>query len=399
MRVYSLVIQMLISLLLISALCSGLKPAVVSSDQVSIDKTLVSVGTGKNIPPVAYFEYSPSDPKVGDIVTFDGSKSYDPDGRIVKYRWSYVTAGSSQLPFFMGCGAKIRYSWKQPGSYIVTLEVVDDNGSRDTFQRKIYVDKALVPPHADFCFGPKEPKVGEKVTFDGSKSTDDGSIVKYSWDFGDGKEGEGKVVSHVYSSPGCYLVKLTVVDNDGLESSVTHKIEVEKDENHMENETIADDETTDGGDSVDHHSDDSLANASPNSNMQRDTKTKSKSSTSVAPKETRDESDSKDSSENESAIDLLYPFYDAQQNDDEAVNHEVVNPDYPTITKSSKASTVEHDSEHIPYWIVGLNILSIAFYIIAGKKDWNILRRIGIAKKSRKNSPRRKVEIIEIDLR
>jgi len=57
------------------------------------------------------------------------------------------------------------------------------------------------------------------VTFSGEDSNDpDGTIVKYKWDFGDGQTGDGRDVSHIYTSEGTYTVVLTIVDNDGLQS-------------------------------------------------------------------------------------------------------------------------------------------------------------------------------------
>ncbi|MCP5104186.1 MAG: PKD domain-containing protein, partial [bacterium] len=48
-------------------------------------------------------------------------------------------------------------------------------------------------PDAQFVFSPGSPKVGEKVFFNASGSSDsDGTIVSYSWDFGDGSSGSGK---------------------------------------------------------------------------------------------------------------------------------------------------------------------------------------------------------------
>ena len=41
------------------------------------------------------------------------------------------------------------------------------------------------------------------VVFDGSSSTDpDGTVVGYSWDFGDRTSGSSAVLAHVYSTPG-----------------------------------------------------------------------------------------------------------------------------------------------------------------------------------------------------
>jgi len=68
------------------------------------------------------------------------------------------------------------------------------------------------------------------VGFDGSASTDDGTIVSYQWDFGDGSGGEGMVVEHTYENPGQYSATLTVRDDQGLSaSSEALKIEVERD--------------------------------------------------------------------------------------------------------------------------------------------------------------------------
>jgi hypothetical protein len=54
---------------------------------------------------------------------------------------------------------------------------------------------------------------GETVTLDGSGSHDpDGDALTYSWDFGDGTHDTGKVVNHVYDTPGTYQSTLTVSD-------------------------------------------------------------------------------------------------------------------------------------------------------------------------------------------
>ncbi|MGD0092506.1 MAG: PKD domain-containing protein [Planctomycetota bacterium] len=60
-----------------------------------------------------------------------------------------------------------------------------------------------------------------QVTFDGSAShAPSGSIVSYSWDFGDGTAAAGTLVQHVYSA-GSYRVVLTVMDNQGAAESAS----------------------------------------------------------------------------------------------------------------------------------------------------------------------------------
>ena len=54
------------------------------------------------------------------------------------------------------------------------------------------------------------------VDFNASGSYDpDGSIISYSWDFGDATTGSGVTVSHIYPYEGNFLVTLTVTDNSG----------------------------------------------------------------------------------------------------------------------------------------------------------------------------------------
>lgn len=53
------------------------------------------------------------------------------------------------------------------------------------------------------------------VHFDGSGSSDDGTIVSYQWDFGDGNNVEGIDVVHTYNAVGIYNAILTVTDDHG----------------------------------------------------------------------------------------------------------------------------------------------------------------------------------------
>jgi len=54
------------------------------------------------------------------------------------------------------------------------------------------------------------------VKFDATRSGDpDGRIAAWSWNFGDGSRGRGRVASHTYASPGRYFARLTVTDDAG----------------------------------------------------------------------------------------------------------------------------------------------------------------------------------------
>jgi PKD repeat protein len=79
----------------------------------------------------------------------------------------------------------------------------------------------LAPPTATFTMDPKNPVVGETITFDATASEDsDGTIVKYVWDFGDENTSkvENSTITHSYTVAGEYTVKLKVVDDHGTSS-------------------------------------------------------------------------------------------------------------------------------------------------------------------------------------
>ena len=60
------------------------------------------------------------------------------------------------------------------------------------------------------------------------RSSDDGAVVAYSWDFGDGgTSSAGPQVTHQYSEAGTVDVTLVVADDEGLDGSVTESINVQ----------------------------------------------------------------------------------------------------------------------------------------------------------------------------
>ena len=188
----------------------------------SISRT-IQVGTA-NLPPIAAFTFTPTSPSVGEYVRFDAYTSSDPDGTITSYRWSYgdgTAPVTSSVPY--------AYHPFAAGTYTVTLTVTDNDGATDTTSRSISVGVSLQPPVAAFTYAPVSPVVGQAILFNAQTSYDpDGSIVSYLWDLdGDGVDDlSGSAVQITYTSAGTALVRLTVVDNDGLSSTATQAVVV-----------------------------------------------------------------------------------------------------------------------------------------------------------------------------
>jgi PKD repeat protein len=71
--------------------------------------------------------------------------------------------------------------------------------------------------------------VNVSCTLEANASDDDGSIVNYTWDFGDGNPPESTpatTIDHTFTSISQPMVTLTVTDNNGATNSVTQPINV-----------------------------------------------------------------------------------------------------------------------------------------------------------------------------
>lgn len=153
----------------------------------------------------------------GEPFAFDATGSSDPDGAIASYSWDF---GDGTV----ASGAIVSHAYTRAGTYSVRLTVTDDDGASATSAMAVTVTS--MPPVARIA-APEPQLAGLPMAFDGVGSSDpDGSVVGYTWDFGDGQSADGAQVSHAYSAPGNYIVALTVVDNDGVSASATATVEV-----------------------------------------------------------------------------------------------------------------------------------------------------------------------------
>ena len=84
-----------------------------------------------------------------------------------------------------------------------------------------------LPPEAAFTVSAQTGQAPFTVNFSAVLSEDeDGIIVTFEWDFGDGTSGTGENVTHTYTAAGTFSVVLRVTDNDGETATNTKTIYV-----------------------------------------------------------------------------------------------------------------------------------------------------------------------------
>ncbi len=165
---------------------------------------------------------------VGIAVQFNGSASSDPDGTIASYSWDFGNGTT-------GVGVTPSVTYTESGTFNVTLTVTDNAGATNSASTTVVIGAVVVnqQPVAD-SGGPYSGRVGVAVQFDGSASSDpDGTIVSYSWDFGNGETGTGATPSNTYTEEGTFDVTLTVTDNVGATNSVDTTVEIVVSDNQL----------------------------------------------------------------------------------------------------------------------------------------------------------------------
>ena len=168
----------------------------------AINVSLVGEATtsgGGNISPTADFSFAATDLSVD----FTDSSS-DSDGSIVSWSWDFGDGNSAtdQNP---------THAYAASGTYTVELTVTDDLGATGSTSESVTVSDGNASPTAEFSVAATDLS----VDFTDSSSDSDGSIVSWSWDFGDGNTATDQNPTHVYAAYGTYTVELTVTDDLG----------------------------------------------------------------------------------------------------------------------------------------------------------------------------------------
>jgi len=157
-------------------------------------------------------------------VNFSSAGSSDPDGTITSYGWTFGDGGSS-------AAANPSHTFAIEGTYVATLIVTDNGGLSATATVTITV--APPPNKSPVAAASATPVSGYApltVSFSSSGSFDpDGTLVGYSWNFGDGGTSTAANPSHTYNSVGTFTATLTVTDDRGGTSGKSVTITVNPD--------------------------------------------------------------------------------------------------------------------------------------------------------------------------
>ena len=181
-----------------------------------------------NPPPVPSFITSPEFPTTTDYVQFDASTSYDiAPGYIRRYDWNWGDGNNSQLLI-----SHITHRFLMSSYYNVTLTVTDDMGARTSLTKMLFIAPGQNHPPAAVIYASVLTQVsGKTINFDGSASYDpDGSIVNYTWDFGDGTSAYFTIVTHSFNilqnTSRNFTVTLTVTDDLGLSTNASQTVTI-----------------------------------------------------------------------------------------------------------------------------------------------------------------------------
>lgn len=139
-------------------------------------------------------------------------------GDIQSYEWDFGDGEN-------GTGPTVSHTFTAAGRYSVSLEVVDDRGAASESTITVTVSSPVATgndaPIADISCSQSIGSAPLRVFCDALDSTDnDGTIVSYEWNLGDGTIASGPEIVHTYTIPGKIAATLTVIDDGGLTDTV-----------------------------------------------------------------------------------------------------------------------------------------------------------------------------------
>ena len=202
-----------------------------ATNSTSVD---VTVTPADNIPPIAILNVDKNSGKANDVFNFNFRGSYDPDtnGSIIRYIINFgdnVEEVYTYAPFFVG------HRYTSPGTYVAKLTVIDNRFGRsiETPQSVQTITITNQAPVANFSVAPTTVFTYEDVVLTNLSTDLENSIVKWTWNFGDGSPDliiidpllVNQTKQYIKGNRD-YIITLTVEDNFGLSNSISKTVTV-----------------------------------------------------------------------------------------------------------------------------------------------------------------------------
>jgi len=174
-----------------------------------------------NFPPRANAGF-PQHVSLGDVVTLDASRSYDPDGDLLTFQWTLTKPDASDGTSELSDTTLVSpaFTVSMSGTYTATLTVSD--GTYVSLPSTVLLSTDNVPPIANAGID-QSASLSDVITLDGTKSNDaEDDPLTYQWTLQkpDGSDGtaelsDATIVNPTFSvsAEGTYGAFLTV--NDG----------------------------------------------------------------------------------------------------------------------------------------------------------------------------------------
>lgn len=199
---------------------------VITDEEPQIIKEVITDDEDDTEEPIAKAKAYPLQGNVPLTVKFEGSNA-GTSGAESTYEWDFGDGTTATSPV-------VTHTFESPGTYQVKFTVTNKGDRSNIAWVKIIVGPKEIdaPPIAIGLakFNNDGPQVVEfkgdnstlvfgelplVIAFNGSASTDDGTIGSYEWDFGDGQFINGTDIIHTFDTADTYIVKLKVTDDQG----------------------------------------------------------------------------------------------------------------------------------------------------------------------------------------
>ncbi len=162
---------------------------------------------------------------VNEPILFDGSKSTDTDGTIIRWFWTFGDGTDST-------GETTSHSYQKPGDYVVTLTVTDDQEETNTVETTVTISQPNTPPGTPHITGPKQGSTNISYQFILNCTDADHDLINYTINWGDHttettsltNHQHNFTVNHTWKNNGIYQISVSATDEHNQSSAITTSI-------------------------------------------------------------------------------------------------------------------------------------------------------------------------------